>query len=184
LVSSEEALVKKARFLSTQARDEAPHYEHSEIGYNYRMSNIVAGIGRGQMEVLDDHIARRRQVFEFYKNILSGVDGISFVEEQPDTFANRWLTTILIDPVLSGTDPDYIRTGLEKENIESRPVWKPMHMQPVFRQAPMYGGKVCEGIFEKGLCLPSGSNMEEADLKRIEDQLLKLFEVTKPAKWV
>lgn len=184
LVSNEERYINRARFLSTQARDPAPHYEHSTIGYNYRMSNIVAGIGRGQMEVLDDHIAKRRKVFDMYKEILKPVEGISFMEEGEGMFANRWLTTILIDPVLSGTDPEFIRKGLEEENIESRPVWKPMHMQPVFQGAPMYGGAVSEDIFKKGLCLPSGSNMDEQELHRIEDQLIKLFEVTKPAKWV
>lgn len=184
LVSNEEKYITRARFLSTQARDPAPHYEHSTIGYNYRMSNIVAGIGRGQMEVLDDHISIRRGVFKKYQEILKSVEGITFVEEGEGMFANRWLTTIFIDPVLSGTDPEFIRQGLEEENIESRPVWKPMHMQPVFQKAPMYGGAVCEKIFEKGLCLPSGSNMDDRTFGRIEKHLKKLFEVTKPAKWV
>lgn len=184
LVSNEEKYITRARFLSTQARDPAPHYEHSTIGYNYRMSNIVAGIGRGQMEVLDDHISIRRGVFKKYQEILKSVEGITFVEEGEGMFANRWLTTIFIDPVLSGTDPEFIRQGLEEENIESRPVWKPMHMQPVFQEAPMYGGAVCEKIFEKGLCLPSGSNMDDRTFGRIEKHLKKLFEVTKPAKWV
>ncbi len=184
LISDNEEYINQARFLSTQARDTAPHYEHSQIGYNYRMSNIVAGIGRGQMEVLDDHIGKRREVYEGYRRMLGDLEGVSFVPEAPGMFANRWLTTILIDPVLSGTTPEFIREGLEKENIESRPVWKPMHMQPVYAEAPMYGGEVCEQIFAKGLCLPSGSNMTNDELNRIENQIKKLFEVTKPAKWV
>ncbi len=184
LVSEVPEYVEEARFLSTQARDTAPHYEHSRIGYNYRMSNVVAGIGRGQMEVLEDHIAIRRKIFDGYVRMLENVPGISFVHEPEHMRANRWLTTIRIDPEQSGTDPEAIRKGLEEENIESRPVWKPMHLQPVYKDAPMYGGKVCEEIFAKGLCLPSGSNMTDVELDRIEDQLKKLLEVTNPAKWV
>ncbi len=184
LVSNEKTFVDKARFLSTQARDPAPYYEHSSIGYNYRMSNVVAGIGRGQMEVLDKHVAIRREIFEWYRDMLENIPGVSFVEEETGMFANRWLTTIRIDSVLSGADPEYIRQGLEKENIESRPVWKPMHLQPVYKEAPMYDRGVCGKIFSDGLCLPSGSNLTEEEKKRIETQLVKLFEVTKPAKWV
>lgn len=168
LISDNEDYIKKARFLATQARDNAPHYQHSHIGYNYRMSNITAGIGRGQMLVLNDRVAQRRANFEFYKKALSGYAGISFVEELSGAFANRWLTCILVDPTLSGgiTRED-IRLALEKENIESRPLWKPMHLQPVFADAPFYGDGTSEKLFENGLCLPSGSNLSESDLERV-----------------
>ncbi len=168
LISDNEDYIKKARFLATQARDNAPHYQHSHIGYNYRMSNITAGIGRGQMLVLNDRVAQRRANFEFYKKALSGYAGISFVEELSGAFANRWLTCILVDPTLSGgiTRED-IRLALEKENIESRPLWKPMHLQPVFADAPFYGDGNSEKLFENGLCLPSGSNLSESDLERV-----------------
>jgi dTDP-4-amino-4,6-dideoxygalactose transaminase len=174
LVSDDEDLIKEARFLATQARDKAPHYQHSKIGYNYRMSNIVAGIGRGQMEVIADRVKQRRNNFLFYKSNLSGIKGVSFIEEPgPEYYSNRWLTTILIDPEVAGVDREAIRIKLEEENIETRPLWKPMHLQPVFQGCPAYVNGVSEGLFEKGLCLPSGSNMTEEDKTRVLNCLLK-----------
>lgn len=168
LISNNETLIKKSRFLATQSRDDAPHYQHSEIGYNYRMSNIAAGIGRGQMEVLDKHVARRRANFEAYKKAFSNIEGIKFAEEQEGSFSNRWLTAILVDPSLfSGVDREALRLELSKDNIESRPLWKPMHLQPVFADCPYYGGTVSEELFSKGLCLPSGSNLTDNDLERV-----------------
>ena len=164
LVSNNPEYCKKATFLATQARDEAPHYQHSQIGYNYRMSNIVAGIGRGQMEVLDDRVAARRRNFDFYKNELGQFLNIEFVEEPEGFFANRWLTTILTDSFVTR---EKIRLALEKENIESRPLWKPMHLQPVFEEFPAYVDGTSEALFEKGLCLPSGSNLSMEDLSRV-----------------
>lgn len=176
MVSKNEEFIKKATFLATQARDPAPHYQHSQIGYNYRMSNICAAIGRGQMEVLPERINQRRRNFDFYKELLSQFPGISFVNEPEGYFSNRWLTTIQVDPSQSGgiTRED-IRLALEKENIESRPLWKPMHMQPVFVNYPYYGGDVAEKLFENGLCLPSGSNLEESDLRRVSNCIEKLI---------
>lgn len=178
LISNNEELIEKSRFLATQARDDAPHYEHSEIGYNYRMSNIVAGIGRGQMEVLDKHVELRRANHLFYKNILSEIDGIKFLEEPgSDYFSNHWLTCITVDPAkTSGITREKIRLALETENIESRPLWKPMHLQPVFNDCPFYGNSVSEELFKKGLCLPSGSNLTEEDKDRISNVLLKTIE--------
>ena len=164
LISDKPEYIKKATFLATQARDEAPHYQHSEIGYNYRMSNIVAGIGRGQMEVLDDRVEARRQNFKFYKKELSAIKSISFVEEPVGFYANRWLTTILTD---SFNTREKIRLALEKENIESRPLWKPMHLQPVFQEFPSYTDGTSEDLFKRGLCLPSGSNLSKEDLERV-----------------
>ena len=164
MVSNNPDYCKKATFLATQARDDAPHYQHSQIGYNYRMSNIVAGIGRGQMEVLDDRVEARRSNFEFYRKELSQFSNIQFVEEPEGFFANRWLTTILTD---SFETREQIRLALEKENIESRPLWKPMHLQPVFKEFPAYVDGASEDLFERGLCLPSGSNLSEEDLYRV-----------------
>jgi len=156
----------KAIFLSTQARDNAPHYQHSHIGYNYRMSNIVAGIGRGQMEVLDKHIDYRRSNFAYYKQELNDIDGIYFLEEPIGYHSNRWLTCILIEPNKS-ISREHIRLALEKENIESRPLWKPMHLQPVFQSSQCYGADISSNLFENGLCLPSGSNLTKVDLDRV-----------------
>ncbi|HSB93150.1 MAG TPA: aminotransferase class I/II-fold pyridoxal phosphate-dependent enzyme [Flavitalea sp.] len=165
LVSHNPEYISKARFLATQARDAAPHYQHSEIGYNYRMSNICAGIGRGQLEVLDERVASRRSNFEFYKKELDGLNGIRFVDvPSADYFSNRWLTTALIEGDVSRED---LRKSLESENIEARPLWKPMHLQPVFENSPYYGEKVSEELFEKGLCLPSGSNLSAEELERV-----------------
>lgn len=176
LVSDNEEYIRTARFLSTQARDKAPHYQHSRIGYNYRMSNIVAGIGRGQMEVLSERVRARRENFEFYKKHLSGIKGISFIEEPgPDYFSNRWLTNILIDPEVAGTSREQVRIRLEEDNIETRPLWKPMHLQPVFSSHPAFVNGTSEALFEKGLCLPSGSNMTDDDRERVMEVLNKCF---------
>jgi dTDP-4-amino-4,6-dideoxygalactose transaminase len=168
LVSRDEKLIAKARFLSTQARDPAPHYQHSQIGYNYRMSNIVAGIGRGQMEVIGERIKSRRDNFQFYRRELGAFEGISFLEEPGEPFfSNYWLTTILIDPEKTGTSREELQVELEKENIETRPLWKPMHLQPVFSSSPAYTSGVSEALFKRGLCLPSGSGMSDQDRSRI-----------------
>jgi dTDP-4-amino-4,6-dideoxygalactose transaminase len=177
MVSSNKKYIDQAKFLSTQARDEAPHYQHSQIGYNYRMSNIVAGIGRGQMEVLDVRVAQRRSNNERYRNFFEGVQGITFqTEPNADYFSNYWLTAILINPSLTGgiTRED-VRLALDSENIESRPLWKPMHMQPVYEGTRFYGTGVCEQMFEEGLCLPSGSNLTDQDFDRIFEVLGRIF---------
>jgi len=176
LVSNNDQFIKKATFLATQARDPAPHYQHSHIGFNYRMSNISAGIGRGQMEVLPQRIEQRRANFSFYQKELKPFEGISFVNEPEDFFSNRWLTTILVDPEkTNGVTREDIRLALEKENIESRPLWKPMHLQPVFQSFPYYGKKVAEKLFENGLCLPSGSNLTAHELERVLDVFKELM---------
>lgn len=177
LISNNEELIEKSRFLATQARDNAPHYEHSELGYNYRMSNVVAGIGRGQMEVLDKHVKLRRANHQFYKKNLSKISGIKLLEEpNPVYFSNHWLTCITVDPEkTNGITRETIRLNLEEENIESRPLWKPMHLQPVFKDYPYYGNGISDNLFHNGLCLPSGSNLIDADKKRIINSILKLF---------
>ena len=177
LLSNNKGLVEKARFLSTQARDNAPHYQHSHIGYNYRMSNVLAGIGRGQMEVIDQRVSERRNIFEFYKNLFFNIKGVSF-QCEPDSnyFSNRWLTTILINCNESaGITREDLRIGLNKLNIESRPLWKPMHLQPVFSNCLIYSNRVSEELFDNGLCLPSGSAMKDLDLKRIEKAIYEIF---------
>jgi len=169
LVSKNKDYIDQARFLATQARDEAPHYQHSQIGYNYRMSNIVAGIGRGQMEVLDERVAQRRANNQRYREFFKDIKGITF-QTEPDSnyFSNYWLTAILIDPLLTdGISREDVRLALDAENIESRPLWKPMHMQPVHEGSKFYGSGVCEKLFEQGLCLPSGSNLTEQEFERI-----------------
>lgn len=174
LISNNEKYITKARFLATQARDPAPHYEHTEIGYNYRLSNVCAGIGRGQMQVIRKRIEQRRLNFEFYRKTLSKIKPISFVDEPAGFFSNRWLTTILIDPKYGITNED-IRLALEKDNIESRPLWKPMHLQPVFAKYPVYDNNVSVQLFENGLCLPSGSNLEKQDLDRVTSVIKDLY---------
>ncbi len=174
LLSNQEAWITKARFLATQARDAAPHYQHSHIGYNYRMSNVSAGIGRGQMEVIDERVRQRRSNFEYYYNALADVPGITFCKEPKGYFSNRWLTTTLIDPTMTnGITREDVRLALDSANIESRPLWKPMHLQPVFAHAPFYGDGTSEGLFEKGLCLPSGSNLSTKDLDRVVEVVKK-----------
>ena len=168
LLGDEEHAIARTRFLATQARDAAPHYQHSEIGYNYRMSNVCAAIGRGQMEVLDQRVEKRRANYSFYEAQLGDLPGISFLKEPEGHFSNRWLTCLLIDPAPSGgVSRETIRLALETHNIESRPLWKPMHLQPAFSSATMFGGKVSEQLFEKGLCLPSGSNLTGEQLQSI-----------------
>lgn len=158
----------KAVFLSTQARDNAPHYQHSHIGFNYRMSNICAGIGRGQMEVLPQRIESRRAMTQFYKELFADVLGVQvFTEPSSDFYSNHWLSAITIDSALAGVTREDVRLALLEENIESRPLWKPMHMQPVFASSPYYGGSVAEKLFERGLCLPSGSNLNDEERARI-----------------
>ena len=187
LLSEDDDLIKKARFLATQARDDAPHYQHTQIGYNYRMSNVVAAIGRGQMVVLDERIAARRANYDRYEQFFGEINKKGYrVEVLPEPkayFSNRWLTTITVDPELNkGITREVIRLALEKENIESRPLWKPMHLQPVFAGAPFYGDGVSEGLFERGLCLPSGSNLMEEDFERIFEVLEKIFRLL-PNPW-
>ncbi|PAU94019.1 pyridoxal phosphate-dependent aminotransferase [Aliifodinibius salipaludis] len=195
LLSDQQELIEKARFLATQARDDAPHYEHSELGYNYRMSNVLAGIGRGQMKVLDDRIAARRKNFNFYFDALQGSwlehdsldsewqvndtsnSGIYFLPEPEGYFSNRWLTTVLIKPdETGGVKAEEIRVALEKENIECRPLWKPMHQQPLYKEYPHYGAGVSDWLFEYGLCLPSGSNLTDADRSRVVEAISKVLQ--------
>jgi dTDP-4-amino-4,6-dideoxygalactose transaminase len=167
LVSHNSDLVKETRFLSTQARDEAPHYQHSKIGYNYRISNLCAGVGRGQMEVLPNRIQQRRDNYERYYGRYNGKKGIHFVNEPTGYFSNRWLSTLLINPAVAGFSREELRLAMDKENIECRPLWKPMHMQPIFEQYEFFGNGTSEMLFANGLCLPSGSNLTDADFDRI-----------------
>jgi len=172
LVSDDKELIEKSRFLATQARDNAPYYQHSHIGFNYRMSNIVAGIGRGQMEVIDKRVSQRRENFKFYKDIFSKNDEVELLEEKnEDYFSNFWLTTIL----LKSGNIEGLRLAFEKENIEVRHLWKPMHMQPVFEKYPSYTNGVSEKLFKHGLCLPSGSNLTDDDKSRIKDVIENYF---------
>ena len=177
LVSKQKQYINQARFLATQARDEAPHYQHSQIGYNYRMSNIVAGIGRGQMEVIDERVAQRRANNQRYREFFKGIDGITFqTEPNSDYFSNYWLTAMLIDPAKTGgISREDVRLVLDAENIESRPLWKPMHLQPVYEGTKFFGVGVCEKLFEQGLCLPSGSNLTEEEFQRIFIALGNIF---------
>ncbi len=177
LVSHSGEYVEKAKFLATQARDPAPHYQHSQIGYNYRMSNICAGIGRGQMEVLDQWIEYRRAMNLWYRDLLEPYPFISFHSEpSADYFSNFWLTCIEVSDNDKGITRESIRLGLLEDNIESRPLWKPMHMQPVFQDHPAYMNGVSETLFEKGLCLPSGSNLTEDDRNRIMRSLKRILD--------
>ena len=167
----------KTIFLATQARDNAPHYQHSEVGYNYRLSNICAGIGRGQMQVLDKHIALRQDMNKFYQDLFQDIDGVTVQKEQSDDIvSNHWLSAIIVDPSKTGgISREDLRLALEADNIESRPLWKPMHLQPLCEDFPYYGNKVCETLFENGLCLPSGSNLTDNDRSRIKNSILKVF---------
>jgi len=194
LLGDSKELISKARFLATQARDEAPHYQHSELGYNYRMSNIVAGIGRGQMKVLDLHVALRREIHDFYFDNLGKAwltekhvegmtgggspTGVYFLKEPDGYFSNRWLSTVIINPEeTGGITREDARLALEEENIECRPLWKPMHMQPLYKDAPYYGNGVAEMLFEYGLCLPSGSNMSKGDREKVLYFLRKVLRI-------
>ena len=175
LISSREEYAKMARFLATQARDQAPHYQHSTIGYNYRMSNVCAAIGRGQLEVLPVRIEQRRANFSFYKKALKEIEGLSFLTEPETYFSNRWLTTVLVNSKIAGKNREDIRLHLDQLNIESRPLWKPMHLQPVFEKYPFYGDSFCEKLFEDGLCLPSGSNLSEEDIGSVVKAIQKII---------
>jgi len=180
ILSDDEALIQKARFLATQARDPAPHYQHSHIGYNYRMSNVVAAIGRGQMPVLNDRIAARRANYERYKAYFDQINkkgfNIQLLPEPEGFFSNRWLTTLTIDPIENnGINRETIRLELDKDSIESRPLWKPMHLQPIFTSAPFYGDGTSENLFDQGLCLPSGSNLTDEEFERIVSSLNKIL---------
>ncbi len=168
---------ERAIFYATQSRDNAPHYQHSEIGYNYRMSNICAGIGRGQMEVLDEHVALRRQMHDFYVDVFASIEGVEvFSTPNDDYFANYWLSAITIDATkTNGRTAETLRLALDAENIESRPLWKPMHLQPIFEKYPYYGSNVAQKLFENGLCLPSGSNLTDTDRERIAKVIKSVF---------
>lgn len=166
----------KAVFLSTQARDDAPHYQHSHIGYNYRMSNICAGIGRGQMEVLENRVKARRAMTDFYSDLFANIEGVKVLSApSEDFFSNHWLAAITIDEVVAGISREGLRLALLEDNIESRPLWKPMHLQPVFKSSPYYGNNVAERLFDTGLCLPSGSNLAEEDKDRIKAKIRQVF---------
>jgi len=167
LVSEDGAALERARFLATQARDRAPHYEHSAIGYNYRLSNLLAAVGRGQLEVLQERVAARRGNFDFYRERLGDLPGLDFMPEADYGLATRWLTCVTIDPQRFGGDREAVRLALEAENIEARPVWKPMHLQPVFAECRVRGGGIAAELFERGLCLPSGSSLTAAELERV-----------------
>ncbi len=167
LVSHDPVLVERARFFATQARDPAPHYEHSVIGYNYRLSNLLAAVGRAQLRVLAERVAARRANYERYRTLLEDLPGLSFMPEAPYGRCTRWLTCILISPSRFGASREEVRLALEAGNIEARPVWKPMHLQPVFRECRVRGGDVAARLFRDGLCLPSGSNLEGADIERV-----------------
>lgn len=164
-------LATKARFLATQARESAPHYQHNEVGYNYRLSNVLAGIGRGQLKVLQERVDARRRNFAYYQQALSHLPGIEFMPEATYGRSTRWLTCLTIDPNRFGVDREQVRITLAKYNIEARPVWKPLHLQPVFHHNEHIGGAVAEGLFERGLCLPSGSNLTVEDLERVVEAI-------------
>ena len=169
LASDDEALIEHARKLSQQAREPAAHYEHLEVGYNYRLSNLLAAVGLGQLATLDQRVSRRRAIFECYRARLGGVPGVSFMPEAAYGHANRWLTVLLLDSEAFGATSEDVRLALEARDIESRPIWKPMHLQPVFRDAPRFGGGVSEGLFARGLCLPSGTAMTDAQLDAVSE---------------
>ena len=177
IVTPTKEMKDRALFFATQSRDDAPHYQHSEIGYNYRMSNICAGIGRGQMEVLDYHVGLRRKMHDFYVDLFQDIAGVTvFTVPNDDYFANYWLSAITIDPQLTnGIDRETMRLALEAENIECRPLWKPMHLQPIFCNYPYYGDNVAESLFENGLCLPSGSNLSDEDRERLKKVICSIY---------
>lgn len=173
LITADEALAEQARFLSNLAKDPAPYYQHSQMGYNYRLSNISAGIGRGQIEVLETRVKQRRNIFTYYCNQLSHIEGLEFLAEPKKCFSNRWLTTVLLP---EGHKPETIRQDLEEENIETRPLWKPMHLQPLFADNLYFGDGLSERLFERGLCLPSSSSMTEEDLEKVVKHMKRLLE--------
>ncbi|HTQ32069.1 MAG TPA: aminotransferase class I/II-fold pyridoxal phosphate-dependent enzyme [Opitutaceae bacterium] len=175
LVSDDAELISRARFLATQARDPAPHYQHSQLGFNYRLSNVLAGIGRGQLQVLDARIEARRRIFARYLEALQDLPGVAFMPEAAFGRSTRWLTCLTIDPAKAGLGREEVRQALEKENIEARPVWKPLHLQPVFGGCETVGGTVAERLFDQGLCLPSGSAMTEDDVQRVVEIVRGVF---------
>lgn len=176
LICESKAEAGKTKFYATQARDNAPHYQHTEIGYNYRMSNICAGIGRGQMTILESHLARRREIHTFYLEKLSDLPGITVFDNPSSAFhSNFWLTCILVEPKLAGFTREDVRLAMEAANIETRPLWKPMHLQPVFANAPYYGNGVAGHLFETGLCLPSGAGLTDEDLLRVVEVIKKMY---------
>ncbi|MFM6311998.1 MAG: DegT/DnrJ/EryC1/StrS family aminotransferase [Dolichospermum sp.] len=178
LVSDDDQLVMKAKFLATQARDPAPHYQHSEIGYNYRLSNVLAGIGRGQLQVLNQRIAARQRNFEIYQSALGDLPGIEFMPEANFGYSTRWLTALTVATEAFGADREYIRLQLAQQQIEARPVWKPLHLQPVFSECECIGGEVGEDLFVRGLCLPSGSNLTDEDLERVISAIKAIYSTT------
>ncbi|SEG42355.1 dTDP-4-amino-4,6-dideoxygalactose transaminase [Halpernia humi] len=180
LVCTTKEQQSKALFLATQARDSAPHYQHSEIGFNYRLSNISASIGCGQMEVLEERILQRRKNFKFYFDLFNNKPGITMlVEPTSDFYSNHWLSAITIDEKITGFSSEDLCTKFHESNIESRPLWKPMHLQPVFADAPYYGGNIAENLFKKGLCLPSGSNLTDENRNRIKKVIESCFQLEK-----
>lgn len=181
LISNDTESLKRARFLATQSRDPAPHYQHSEKGYNYRLSNILAGIGRGQMEVLDERVRARRLIFSQYYQELSHLPGLQFMPELENTFSNRWLTALTIDEQAAGVSSRTLLEALTHENIEARPVWKPLHLQPLFKDVKYYSHKVDQSVsdelFLSGICLPSGSNLSEEELTRVTECIKSTMKV-------
>lgn len=175
LVSNDAKLIEKARFWATQARDPAPHYQHSEVGFNYRLSNVLAGIGRGQLRVLEQRVEARRRNCSVYQEAFKDLPGVAFMPEAGYGRCTRWLTCLTIDPAVAGIDREKVRLALAEENIEARPVWKPMHQQPIFQGCPTYGGAVSERLFDHGLCLPSGSNLTASDLERVVEAVRSVF---------
>lgn len=175
LVSNDQKLVEQARFLATQARDPAPHYQHSAVGFNYRMSNVLAAIGRGQLQTLSERIAKRKRNYESYKRALKAVQGIEFMPIAGYGTPNYWLTCITVDPAIAGISREDIRIALEAHNIEARPIWKPLHLQPVFAGCRSYGGSVSEQLFERGLCLPSGSSLTDDDIGSVSNVITALY---------
>ncbi|CAA9587642.1 MAG: 4-keto-6-deoxy-N-Acetyl-D-hexosaminyl-(Lipid carrier) aminotransferase [uncultured Truepera sp.] len=177
LISDDADWIQKSRFLATQARDPAPHYQHSQVGYNYRLSNVSAGIGRGQMQVLDDRVAARRANTERYSAFLAPYEGVTFQAEPDGMFSNRWLSTILVDPGRTGgVTREDLRLALDADNIEARPLWKPLHLQPIFAAYPYYGDGLSERLFDRGLCLPSGSNLSDEEFSRVTRVLKGVLE--------
>ena len=175
LVSNNEEAISNARFLATQAKENAPHYEHKTLGYNYRLSNVSAAIGVGQLKVLEDRVQAKRKNHSFYETLFASCSGVEFLAEPEGSYSNRWLSCITVDESQAGFSAEQLRLHLEKENIESRPLWKPMHLQPLFKDAPYFGSTTAENLFLKGLCLPSGSNLTLQDKDRIQAQIKALF---------
>ena len=184
LVSDDGRLIETARFLATQARDPAPHYQHTQIGFNYRMSNVLAAIGRGQIRVLEERVAARRRNFETYRRELSPLPGLTFMPEADYGRCNRWLTCLIVDPDEFGASREDIRLALEAKNIESRPIWKPLHLQPVFSRYRYRGRGISDQIFEQGLCLPSGSNLSEEDIAAVIEVFYQVFKNRTPIRCV